>query len=161
AKQIYLRHNKAYGYAAKDLPPNTQDRGDSYLIPLPLQAKKSSTLTIEERQPRRHTIHILDAGATEIGLYVEGSRLPPEVADKLKQAIALRKEMGKSEEALEELRDRIGELSQRADELRENLKALEKVKGADALRKKLVASLTTVTTEADTLAKKLGTESEA
>jgi outer membrane protein OmpA-like peptidoglycan-associated protein len=161
AKQIYLRHGKAYGFAAKDLPPNTQDRGDSYLIPLPLQAKKSSTLTIEEREPRRHTMHILDAGATEIGLYVEGSHLPPDVAKKLEEAIALRKEMGKSEEALEQLRDRLSELSQRADELRENLKALDKVKGADALRKKLVASLTTVTTEADGVAKRLGAESEA
>jgi hypothetical protein len=161
AKQMYLRHSRAYGYTTKDLPPGTQDRGDSYLIPLPLQSAKTSVLMLEERQPRRQTIHILDAGATEIGLYVEGSNLPPPIADKLKEAISLRKEMGKIEEGLEGLRVRISDLSQRADELRENLKALEKVRGADALRKKLVTSLTAVTTEADAVARKLGGESEA
>ena len=36
AKQIYLRHAKTDGFAAKDLPPGTQDQGDAYLIPLPL-----------------------------------------------------------------------------------------------------------------------------
>ncbi len=161
AKQIYLRHDKASGFTAKDLPPSTQDRGDSYLIPLPLQAGKTSTLTVEERQPRRHTIQILDAGATEIGLYVEGSRLPVPVAEKLAQAIALRKEMGRIEEGLDGVRERLVDLAQRADEIRENIRALDKVRSADDLRKKLVASLTSVTTEADTLAKKLGTESEA
>jgi outer membrane protein OmpA-like peptidoglycan-associated protein len=161
AKTIYLRHNKAYGFTAKDLPPSTQDRGDSYLIPLPLQAAKTSTFSVEERQPRRHTIHLLDAGATQIGLYVEGSRLPPAVAAKLGEAIALRKEMGKTEEALEDLRTRIADLSGRADEIRENIKSIDKVRGADPLRRKLVASLTAVMTEADTLARQLGAQAEA
>jgi hypothetical protein len=161
AKRLYLRHGKADGYAAMDLPPGTQDRGDSYLIPLPLQPGKTSVITIEERQPRRHTLHLLDAGATEIGLYVEGSHLPPEITAKLAQAIALRKEMGKIEDSLDGLRTRLADLARRADEIRENLRALDKVRGADALRKQLVASLTAVTGEADALARKLGSESEA
>ena len=161
AKVIYLRHGKLAGYTPKELPPGTQDRGDSYLIPLPLQSAKTSVLQLEERQPRRQTIHILDAGATEIGLYVEGSQLPGPVKEKLVEAIALRKEMGKLEENLESLRERIVDLSERATEVRENLKSLEKVRGTDALKKKLVASLTAVTSEADTLARKLGTDSEA
>jgi outer membrane protein OmpA-like peptidoglycan-associated protein len=161
AKQIYLRHDKADGFTAKDLPPGTQDRGNSYLIPLPLQAGKTSVLAIEERQPRRHTIQILDAGAIEIGLYVEGSHLPAPIADKLKEAVALRKEMGKLEENLEGLRTRLVDLARRGDEIRENIRALDKVRGADPLRKKLVASLTTLTTEADAIARKLGGDSEA
>jgi outer membrane protein OmpA-like peptidoglycan-associated protein len=160
AKTIYLRHGKAAGFTAKDLPPNTQDRGDSFLIPLPLQSARTSVLTVEERQPRRHTIHILDAGATELGLYIKGSHLPAPIAEKLKEAIALRKEMGKIEDTLDDLRTRISDLSNRADEIRENIRSLDKVKGADALRRKLVASLTTVTTEVDAIARKLGADSE-
>jgi outer membrane protein OmpA-like peptidoglycan-associated protein len=161
AKRIYIRHTKLAGYTTKELPPGTQDRGDSYLIPLPLQPSKSSSLTIEERQPRTQTIQILDAGATEIGLYVEGSRLPDGVAEKLKAAIELRKEMGKIEESLESLRDRLADIAPRADDIRENIKALEKVRNADDLRRRLVASLTQVTTESDAIAKKLGLESES
>jgi outer membrane protein OmpA-like peptidoglycan-associated protein len=161
ARQIYIRHDKAYGYTAKDLPPGTQDRGDSYLVPLPLQSAKTSVLAIEERQPRRHTIQLLDAGATQIGLYVEGSRLPAQVVERLQAATALRKQMGAHEEAIEATRTRLMELAMRADDLRENLKALEKVRGADDVRKKLLASLAQTTTDADAQAKKLGTESEA
>lgn len=161
ARRIYVRHSRAPGYVAKDLPPGTLDRGDSYLIPLPLQAGKTSVLSIEERQPRRQTLHVLDAGATEIGLYVEGSHLPPAVAAKLTEAIALRKQMGTLEDGLEELRTKLADLAQRTDELRENLRALDKVHGASALRKQLVASLTTATSESDTVARELGARSEA
>jgi hypothetical protein len=161
AKQIYIRHGKASGYAATELPPGTLDRGDSYLIPLPLRAEAASTLAVEERQPRRHTLQILDAGATEIGLYVDGSHLPAPIVEKLHAAIALRKQMGALEDGLEGARDRLDDLGRRADEIRENIRALDKVSGADALRKKLVASLAQVTSDTDALARKLGTDSEA
>ncbi|HEY5949798.1 MAG TPA: hypothetical protein VIV40_30090, partial [Kofleriaceae bacterium] len=74
---------------------------------------------------------------------------------------ALRKEMGKLEEELDGMRSRLLDLGDRGDQIRENLRALDKVGGADPLRKKLVASLTGVTTEADAIARKLGAESEA
>jgi outer membrane protein OmpA-like peptidoglycan-associated protein len=160
AKRIYIRHVKAYGYTAKDLPPGTLDRGDAYLIPLPLQASKASSLTIEERQPRKQTIQFLDNG-TQLGLYIEGSHLPSDVVEKLTAAIALRQEMGKIEENLEALRDRLAELSNRADDSRENLKSLDKVRGAEDLRRRLVASLTQATTESDAVARQLGLASEA
>ena len=160
AKRIYIRHTKAYGYAAKDLPPGTLDRGDAYLIPLPLQASKASTLTIEERQPRKQTIQLLDSG-TQLGLYIDGSHLPPEIVEKLTAAIALRKEMGKIEENVDALRERLADLSNRADDSRENLKSLDKVRGADDLRRRLVASLTQLTTESDGVARQLGLQSEA
>jgi outer membrane protein OmpA-like peptidoglycan-associated protein len=160
AKRIYIRHAKAYGYTAKDLPPGTLDRGDAYLVPLPLQASKTSSFTIEERQPRKQTIQFLDNG-TQLGLYIEGSHLPPEVLEKLTAAIALRKEMGKIEENLEALRERLADLSNRADDSRQNLASLDKVRGADDLRRRLVASLTQSTAESDAVARQLGLASEA
>jgi outer membrane protein OmpA-like peptidoglycan-associated protein len=160
ARRIYIRHVKAYGFAAKDLPPGTLDRGDAYLVPLPLQASKASTFTIEERQPRKQAIQLLDSG-TQLGLYIEGSHLPSEVVEKLNAAIALRKEMGKIEENVEALRERLADLSSRADDVRENLKSLDRVRGTDDLRRRLVASLTHATTESDAVARQLGLASEA
>jgi outer membrane protein OmpA-like peptidoglycan-associated protein len=161
AKQIYLRHDRATGYTATDLPPGTIDRGDSYLVPLPLQPGKTSTLAIEERQPRRSTLQLLDAGATEVGLYVEGSHLPAPVLEQLRAATALRKDMGMLEEAIDGHRNRLSDLAARSEEQRENLRALEKVKNADDIKKKLVASLAQTTAEADAIARKLGVDSEA
>ncbi len=161
AKQIFIRHAKAPGYVAKELPPGTQDRGDSYLIPLPLQPGTTSVLALEERQPRRQTVQILAAGASEIGVYIEGSHLPGPIVERLRVAIALRKEMGTIEENLDALRTRLADATSRADDVRENLATVDKVRGADDLRRRLLASLTQATAESDGLAKKLGLESEA
>lgn len=161
AKQIYIRHDKAAGYTSKTLPPGTIDRGDSYLVPLPLQPSKTSVLAIEERQPRRSTLQLLGAGATDIGLYVEGSHLPAPVLERLRTATALRKEMGALEESIESHRTRLSDLAARSEEQRENLRALEKVKGADDVKKKLVASLAQTNAEADAIGRKLGLDSEA
>jgi len=159
-KQIYLRHAKTDGFLAKDLPPGTQDQGDAYLVPVPLKSATQSSLAVEEREPRHRTIHLLDAGATELGLYVEGSHLPAPIAEKLTAAIALRKDMGAIEDRLAATRERITEIATRAEEVRENLRVLEKVRGADDLKKKLLASLTQVTGDADALARTLATANE-
>mgnify|MGYP001550644991 CR=1 FL=1 len=49
----------------------------------------------------------------------------------------------------------------RAEEVRENLRVLDKVHGASDLRKKLLASLGEVTSDADALARTLATDNEA
>ena len=159
-KQLFIRHAKLAGYGVKELPPHTEDRGDSYLLPLPLQAGKQSSLVIEEREPRRRTIELLDAGSTQLGLYIEGSKLPAPIAAKLAVAISLRKDLGALEEARAQLRTRIGDLAGRAEELRQSLRALDKVSGATELRKKLVASLTAATLDSDALARALEIKTE-
>jgi outer membrane protein OmpA-like peptidoglycan-associated protein len=160
ARQLYIRHDKTNGYLAHDLPPGSVDEGDHYLIPLPLRAATESTLAVEEREPRHRTIQLLDAGTTQLGLYVTGSHLPAPVADKLATAIALRKDMGGLEDRLAATREKITDVAQRAAEIRENLRALDRVHGADDVKKKLLASLAQVTTEADALARALATDNE-
>jgi len=160
-RTLYLRHARAAGYTAKDLPPNTIDQPDAYLLPVPLHAARTSTLTVEERQPRRASIALLDAGRTELGVYLEGGTLPAELGERVKAAIALRKEMGTIEDELAALRSRVSEISSRAYELRGSIKALDRVRGADDLRNKLVASLTQTTAESDTIARTLGMRTEA
>ena len=161
ARTIYIRHSKLPGGAAKDLPPGTQDRGGDYLIPLPLQAGKQSVLALEERTPVRRTVSLQDNGATQIGVYVEGSHLPAEVSERLAVAIAARKELGALDEQIAAHRERVGDLAGRAEELRENLKALDKVRGADDLRKKLLADLAQATADGDAVQRQLTAHDEA
>ncbi len=161
AKQMYIRHAKTDGFLAKDLPPGTQDEGDAWLVPVPLRPATKSTLVVEEREPRHRSLRLLDAGATQLGLYVEGSHLPGPVAEKLGAALAARREMGTVEERLGATRAKIADVAARADEVRENLRVLDKVRGADALRKQLLASLSQTTADADALARSLATDNEA
>lgn len=161
ARTIYLRHGKSAGYTPRELPPGTQDQGDAYLIPLPITAGRKSVLTVEERQPRRAAIAILDANQTELGVYLEGTNIPAELTARIKTAIALRKDMGTLEDELRTLRTQVSDLASRAEELRTSIRALDRVRGADDLRKRLVASLTQVTADSDKLARTLGLKSEA
>jgi hypothetical protein len=131
------------------------------LIPIPLVAGKPSTFTVEEREPRRRSIQLLDAKSTQLAAYVDAGGLAPELGDKLRAAVALRKDMGAIEDELDGLRTRIADLAQRGTELRESLRALDKVRGADDLRKKLVAGLTQVTADGDTVSRALGAKLEA
>ena len=161
AKQIYLRHARAAGYAASDLPTGAVDQGDAYLVPVALAPGKTSEVTVTERQPRRRTVQLVDAKAADVAVYVDGSHLEPALADKLRAAIALRKEMATIEQGLAEARDRAFDLSQRGYEIRDSLRALDKVRNADDLRKKLVANLAETTAKGDALAKELAAKTEA
>ncbi len=161
AKQIYLRHPRAAGYTATDLPAGSVDQGDAYLVPVALTPAKTAELAITERQPRRRTVELLDGHAGELGVYLEGSTLDPALADKLRAAIALRKEMATLEETLEAARNRSYELMQRSSEIGDSLRALDRVKNADDLRKKLVASLAETTAKSDALAKQITAQAES
>jgi outer membrane protein OmpA-like peptidoglycan-associated protein len=161
ARVIYIRHAKRPHATAVELPPGTQDRGDDYLIPVPLSPGKTSVLAIEEREPKRRSIELLDADATQLGAYVAGSNLPAELSQRLATAIAARTELGKLEGEIAAQRERVGDLAARGEELRESLKALDKVRGADDLRKKLVADLAVTTADADALQRTLAAKSEA
>jgi outer membrane protein OmpA-like peptidoglycan-associated protein len=161
ARRIYLRHAKAPGYAVKELPPGSIDQGDTYLLAVSLTPGKTSELVIEEREPRRRTLELLDSRAAELGVYVEGSSLPPGVGDKLKEAVRLRKEMAAAEEEIIAARRKLDDVTARTYEIRENLRALEKVRTADDLRKKLVGSLAAAMQDAEALTKEITAKSEA
>jgi hypothetical protein len=160
-RTIYLRHAKTPGYTPRDLPPRTLEQPDGYLVPIPLTAAKTSTIAIEERAPRRATIEILGANETTIAAYIEGAHLPASMVERIKAAAALRRDMATLEDDARKIRTRIVDISSRAIEVRSSLRAIEKVRGADDLRKKLLASLGATTTESDLLARSLGEKTEA
>jgi outer membrane protein OmpA-like peptidoglycan-associated protein len=161
AAKIYTRHAKVAGYTVTELPPGTIDQGEAYLMPLPLQPGKTSVLTIEEREPRRRSLELQNTGATEIGLYVSGSTLPAGVADRLTAIVVLRKEIGAIDEQRAGARERLSELGSRADDVRQNLRAIDKVRDTEDLRKRLVATLTELNAAEDSTARQLGKYNEA
>jgi len=160
ARRIYLRHARAPGYSVKDLPPGTIDQGDAYLLAASLSPGKTTELVLEEREPRRRALELIDSRAGDLGVYVEGSSLPPGVGDRIKQAVDLRKQMAAVEEEITAARRKLDDVSARSHEIRESMRALEKVRTADDLRKKLIASLAAATQESDQLAKEIAAKSE-
>lgn len=160
AATLYLRHPKAAGFAARDLPPGTRDEGDAYLVPLPLAPGKASVLAIEERRTIARSIELGSAPAEELAAYATGP-LAGDARERLQAAIALRGDVARLEAELDAARERMADLAARAGELRESLRALDRVAGADDLRKKLVASLATATVDTDAIARTLADRGEA
>lgn len=151
AARIYLRHPALPGWKA-DLPAGSIDQGEAYLVPVALTANKTVELAITERTPRRRTIELMESNASDLLVYVDALS-DRQLGDKLKAAIALRKDMAELEQKRDAIGEQRDELSQRSFELRDSLRALDKVKGADELRKKLVVSLAETTQKADAIAK--------
>jgi outer membrane protein OmpA-like peptidoglycan-associated protein len=167
-KQIYIRHKKARGYTiasaggVRELPPGSLDQGEAWLVPIPILASKVSEITLDEREPRRRTFALLDARTLDLAAYLEGSpNLPAGLPDKLRQVIALRGDVAKIEDDLSAARAKFSDAVQRAHEIRESIKALDRVQNADDLRKGLVASLRTVTKLTDELTKSVETHTQA
>src|SRR5690606_28056778 len=85
---------------------------------------------------------------------------PADVATKLAAALELRKQHAAIEHEVAELRDRLDDHANRAYELRENLRTLERVKTAADLEKKLLASLAETSQQSDQLSKQIAAKTE-
>lgn len=161
ARTIYIRHPRTAGHTPRDLPPRTIEQPDAFLVPVPLTAAKTSTLTLEEREPRRATLEIARADDATLAAYVEGAKLSPALVERIRAATALRRDLAALEDDARKIRARIVDVSERAIEQRASLRAIDKVRGAEDLRRKLLAGLSTTTAESDALARSLGEKAEA
>jgi len=155
--RIYLRHLPADGFTIAELPPDTE-RGDrALLVPLPLTARRTSTLVIEERRPVERTIEILDRAGEGLAAYLDGSDLPAPVLARIREIVAARAALGKVESEIDALRESLADAGERTGDLEHSLTTVAKLPGADAaaLRRRLVASLATAAAHTDQLSRQL------
>lgn len=153
--RIYVRHERRRGYEVKRLPPETETTFAAHLMPIPIQPGKPSVLAIEEVEPRRREISVFSAEGAKLGLYLQGSALPPAVEKQLRELIALRVELAKIDDELTALHQQRDDASERSAELRESIRAIERTPRAAALQQKLVERLTEATSRLEQLSTKL------
>ncbi len=161
AARIFVRHVPASGFTMGELPPGAERGDHAVLVPLPLAAGRTSTLVIEERQPVERRLAILDRDGATLGLYLEGTNLPPAMLARVKAIAAARGELGKIETEQVSLRQQLADATARAGDLERSIATVAKLPGADAaeLRKRLLAGLTAATTRADDVSRALATSS--
>ncbi len=153
---VLVRHPRVgSSYQLKDRPEGTEELPDAFVVPVKLPAgAPTGMLEIIEQAPIQTTIDILDRNAVELldTLMVQGS-LTQEEKDKLQPVIELRHEMGKIETEIEGDRRQQQELDERGEKTRENLRALERDKSAEAaaMRKDLERRLDDWTKQGDAL----------
>lgn len=153
--RIFVRHARGGGFTADDLPPGTETTPEAYLVPIPIQEKRSSTLSIEERRPERMTLDILATDGAKLAAYLHNSRLRPDAEKRVREVVDLRNQVGRIARDIETLRTQLNDLGQQSSELRENLAAIEKTPKANALQQRLLDRLGAATKQMDELSVKL------
>lgn len=148
-KALVIRHPRNAGYEPFNLPKDTETTPDAYFIRVPVEAQKPVRIDIEETKPFERQWVLLTTDGEKLALYVRGSTLSPELQKKMDRIVTLRKLLATTEDKLERLRQKRADSLERAAELRENIKAIEKTPAADKLRKMLLERLADVTKQLD------------
>jgi outer membrane protein OmpA-like peptidoglycan-associated protein len=154
--RMFVRHHASPGFEILDLPPQTQQTATGHLVPLPLAPARTSVLEIKERKRVERGIEIVDVLAPRLTVYMASGNLPDPVRDALREVVAVRQQLADHERASEELSERLLEVGSRAGEVRASLQAIGRDAGAANLRRRLLASLTELTRESETLGRALG-----
>lgn len=146
---LVLRHPRSPGYTGFNLPPNTETTPEAYFVRVPLAGQTSVEINIEEAMPVERQWVLLTTDGDKLSVYVRGSTLAPELQKKMDRIVVLRKSLVTNEDKMERLRQKRSDLLERAAELRENIKAIEKTAAAEKLRKMLLDRLADVTKQLD------------
>ncbi len=146
---LVLRHSRSAGYTGFNLPPNTETTPEAYFVRIPLAGQTSVEVNIEEAMPVERQWVLLTTDGEQLALYVRGSTLSAEMQKKMDRVVLLRKSLVTNEDKIERLRQKRSDLLERATELRENIKAIEKTAAAEKLRKMLLDRLADVTKQLD------------
>ncbi len=154
-ERIFIRHPRLPGFSAENLPPSSETLPDSYIIPIPIRSKTTSTLSIEEKKPVRQNIDIFNLPGKQLEIYLAGRKLDAESEKRVREIASLRKDIERLEQEMNALRAELSELSSRAFELRESIKAIEKTPRVAAFQQKLVDRLAETTKQTEERSTKL------
>ncbi|MBK9036551.1 MAG: DUF4139 domain-containing protein [Myxococcales bacterium] len=155
---LLIRHGKAgSSYVLANRPEATEDLPDGYLVRLVVPAgAREGKLTLVEQTPSRSTISIWNSPALDLldRLLVDAS-LGADAKQKLKPILDRRRAVAKLEEQLAGLTKKRDQLDQRANELRENLRAIAKNPQAGEQRAKWTKQLDEFASEGNKLGAQL------
>ena len=122
---------------------SVDELNNAYLVPVVVEPNKSeASVTVVEQTPSRSSITIWDGSAVSLlNSFMQLNTVTDKMKRQIEPIVALRKEIGQIDTKLAGLHAQQQELDQRAEETRENLKAIKKDPRATDLRKKLNSRL--------------------
>lgn len=152
--RLFVRHPRRSGYTAQQLPAETETSPDALLVPCGLAAEKTTALSVVEQRQGRRTI-ALKSSSEPLGPYLAGTRLPGRTQQQLAELWQLQQAALTAGGEVDGLRRELDEVRTRAEELRDNLRAVEKIATAASLRTELLRKLTENEKKSDELQKGL------
>jgi len=158
AAKLWLKHPRQSGSTLLNPPKDTEDNlgTASALIPFQLAAQATATLVLDERQGQPQGVDWLSPLAEEaVKGYLNSADADKASAAALKTAFNLRNDWKKLSDETNRLRTEQQELERSTEETRDNIKAIEKNKAADDLRKTLTARLAKSSSRLDVVMKRI------
>ncbi len=154
---LYVQRDKRTNWtiAGVDIERNKQkttgrtfDEQGKYYVPVELAPSDKLKVTVREETPSRTTYTAIDWHVRHLfGVYLSRPDADPKLAAKLKECVALSEALDEVARKLEDYRTQKQTLAERQQQIRENLKALEKTKGNGDLKVKLGRNLSEVETK--------------
>lgn len=149
-QRIFIRHARLLSYVGRELPPDTEERTEDYLLPVPLDPGRDSVFVVEETRAATRTVALDIDLSTALEPYLEATALPVTVLPALRAALARRAALAALEREIEALRARLSDAAIRSVVHPEDLHALsaelgQKTAAAAAVRSELSALLAPLT----------------
>ena len=147
AAEVLVKHSRQYGTRLVGAPTGTEDNvgTGSALVPIHVEKHGTGVLTVDERRGSRMRIDWLTPLADEaVKAYMDDARSDKKQVDLLKKAWEVRAKLVSAIDERNKLETERVLLEQQSEQHRRSLKALEKIKTAEAeaLKKDLTDRLT-------------------
>jgi hypothetical protein len=155
--KLLVKHPRLPGARLFKPPAQTEDNLATLtaLVPVSLVARGKSELVVDERHASQQAIDWLQPLADDaIKAYLADPRGNPGLAQKLRDAWAIRDVLRRGLDEFEKLANERNELERLSDETRRNLRAIEKNPQAADLRQKLTRRLTDSSARLDAITKR-------
>ncbi|WP_437683250.1 OmpA family protein [Sorangium sp. So ce131] len=152
---LLLRHARATGFEPQGLPGCTDATPDACLVEKKLAPGVPQKVAVEETRLSQREIPLVEADSERLSLYLKGSSLPAELRARMDRALALRRALDAANAELDPLRRRRAELIDRAAELRESLRTIERTPQAGKLRQTLLDRLADVARQSEEIGAKI------
>ncbi|MFO0609670.1 MAG: TonB family protein [Polyangiales bacterium] len=153
--RVMVRH-ALNGERLHEPPANTEESNGAALVPVDAPARGRGEAVVTTRSPFTVQVALADEqAAAAIEQYLrEGAPAAP-VAQSLREALDLRRQIEERERERAGLEERRDDLQQGAEETRENLRAIQRNPQAADLRARLTARLGRVATDLDQLTRRI------
>jgi hypothetical protein len=152
--KLLVKHPRIHDSKLFSPPKGTEDNvgTSTALVPTSVAAHATSELVVDERTTvRRPTDWFTPLADNAVSAFFADPHSDQAVVQKLKSAWLVRNDYVKQNDTIASLRAQEHDLSRAVDEVRRDLRAIEKSKTADTLRQSLTAKLAKSSTKLDEL----------
>lgn len=156
AARVLIKHGRLGGSRLHEPPPGTEDNTgtQSALVPADVKPRATSELVVDERSAmRRHEDWFTLLAEAAIVAYRKDPRADRAAIAKLDAVWNIRGQIVAQNDARRRITAEEANLRAQSEETRRNLRAIEKNKAADALRRKLTQRLSDMSQRLDELTK--------